>query len=44
MICAPERTGCTDCETEELRVPTTAITSSSPASFVAAFLPTSGLA
>ena len=23
VICAPERTGCTDCETEELRVPTT---------------------
>jgi hypothetical protein len=41
---AVARTGWTLCATLEFSVPTTPTTSSSPASFVAAFLPTSGLA
>src|SRR4051794_31075502 len=41
---AEANTGWSDWDTEELSAPTTPTTSSSPASLVAAFLPTSGLA
>src|SRR6478736_6736207 len=43
-IVAALSTGWVDCETDEFRLPTTPTTVSSPASLVAAFLPTSGLA